>query len=259
MHKPEHFKILIVDDEEPARRRLAELIVGSNMNASISEASDGQSALHQMRSSLLDLVFLDIQMPVMNGIEVVHAMGVSQMPMTVFVTAFDKHAIQAFEANALDYLLKPYSDGRFTEALDRIRNRRHLESMSEFAERLLGALPIQQSAKRYLDKLAVRIEGGTRLIAANQIESIEGAGVYVTLHSKGHEYLYRRTLNQLATSLDPEVFVRVHRSTIVNVNTIVFLEATSHGDFEARLLSGRHIQVSRTFRKLLEERLQQPL
>ena len=257
--KAASISILIVDDEEPARRRLRELLLATMPDASVAEASNGRQAIEMIHALLPDLVFLDVQMPELTGMQVIEEIGASRMPMTIFVTAYVKHAVAAFEANALDYLLKPYSDERFEAALERTRDRLHQVALSQFGERLLQVSSAQISKARHLDRLAVKTDGGTRLIACSEIESIEGAGVYVTLHTKRQEYLYRGTLNRLSEDLNPDKFVRVHRSAITNIDAIVILEPTSHGEFEVALKSGRHVQVSRTFRRNLEARLRQVL
>ncbi len=255
--KAPDIRILIVDDEEPARRRLRELLQAATANAFLDEASNGRKAIEMIHVFEPDLVFLDVQMPEFTGLQVIQEIGASRMPMTIFVTAYVKHAVDAFETNALDYLLKPYSDERFEAALERSMKRLHQVALSEFGERLLRVTSEPLQKARYLDRLAVKVDGGTRLIACSEIESIEGADVYVSIRTKGQEYIHRGTLNKLSGDLNPDQFVRVHRSTIVNIAAIVLLEPTSHGDFEATLKSGRQVQVSRTFRKDFEERLRQ--
>jgi two-component system LytT family response regulator len=257
--KAAELRVLIVDDEEPARRRIVELLRATAPEASITEAASGRQALLLLQSSHQDLVFLDVQMPELSGVQVLGTVGSESMPLTIFVTAFDRHAIEAFEANALDYLVKPYSDERFEAALERAKTRLRELTLSRLGRHVLQVTSSETARKRYLERLAVKVDGGTRLIASLEVESFEAAGVYVTLHSKGREYLYRGTLNKLSEDLDPDKFVRVHRSTIVNIAAIVLLEPTSHGEFEASLRSGRHVQVSRTFRGDLEQRLQQVL
>lgn len=252
-------RVLIVDDEEPARRRLVELLRTTAPKAFITEAASGKQAILLLQSSEQDLVFLDVQMPEFTGMQLLDTVGSELMPLTIFVTAFDRHAIEAFEANALDYLLKPYSDERFEAALQRATIRLEELTLSQLGKRVLQVTSTDTAKKRFLERLAVKVDGGTRLIPAIEVESFEGAGVYVALHTKSREYLYRGTLSKLSEDLDPEKFIRVHRSTIVNIAAIVLLEPTSHGEFEATLLSGRHIQVSRTFRSDLEQRLQQAL
>jgi two-component system LytT family response regulator len=251
--------ILIVDDEEPARRRIRELLRTAMADACVAEASNGRQAIDMIRGLQPDLVFLDVQMPELTGMQVIQEIGASRMPMTIFVTAYVKHALEAFEANALDYLLKPFSDERFDAALERSKGRLDQVALGQFGERLLRVTSTKISMTRYLDRLAVKVDGGTRLIACSEIESIEGADVYVSLHTKRQEFLYRGTLINLSENLNPDQFVRIHRSTIVNISAISLIEPTSHGDFEATLKSGRHVQISRSFRRNLEERLQQGL
>jgi two-component system LytT family response regulator len=204
-------------------------------------------------------VFLDVQMPELDGLGVIDAIGAAQMPLTVFVTAYDQHAIRAFEANALDYLLKPFSDERFEATMTRVKARLDERSIGEFGQRILKMVAAAPAAERRLDRLVVKSAGSTRFIRAIDIDWIEAAGVYVTLHVGGKELLYRAALNDLAERLDPRRFVRVHRSAVVNIESIVQLEPMSHGEFEAVLKNGSRTRVSRTYRAQLEKRLGQPL
>jgi two-component system LytT family response regulator len=206
-----------------------------------------------------DLVFLDVQMPQLDGLEVVKAVGADAMPLTIFVTAYDQHAIRAFEANALDYLLKPFSDERLEAALCRAKALHDERSMREFGRNVLRMISTGPTADRYLDRLVVKSGGTTRFLRVADIDWIEGAGVYVNLHVGGKELLYRAALNELADCLDPVRFVRVHRSAIVNIDSIVELQPISHGEFEMVLKDGHRSRVSRTYRALLEKRLGQSL
>jgi two-component system LytT family response regulator len=181
------------------------------------------------------------------------------MPLTVFVTAYDQHAIRAFEANALDYLLKPFSDERFEAMLTRVKTRRDDLHLREFGQNVAQVIATQATQTRYLDRLAVKTNGITRFVRVKDIEWIEAAGVYVTLHTSGKEFLYRATLTDLAQSLDPSRFLRIHRSVIVNIESIVQLEPLSHGEFEVLLKDGSHPRVSRTYRDAMEKRLGQKL
>jgi two-component system LytT family response regulator len=199
-------------------------------------------------------------MPELDGLGVIHAIGAAEMPLTVFVTAYDQHAIRAFEANALDYLLKPFSDERFEATMARARARLDERSIGEFGQRIMKmAAMVPAGAERKLDRLVVKSAGTTRFIRAIDIDWIEAAGVYVTLHVCGKELLYRAALNDLAERLDPRRFVRVHRSALVNIESIIQLEPMSHGEFEAVIKNGSRTRVSRTYRALLEKRLGQPL
>ena len=206
-----------------------------------------------------DLVLLDVQMPELNGLEVIEAVGPEHMPLTVFVTAYDQHAIQAFEANALDYLLKPFSDERFEMMLTRVKLRKGDLHLREFGQNVARVIAMQATETRYLDRLAVKTDGITRFVRVKDIEWIEAAGVYVTLHTSGKEVLYRASLVDLEQSLDPSQFLRIHRSAIVNIERIVQLESLSHGEFEVLLKDGSHQRISRTYRSSMEKRLGQKL
>ena len=256
---PEPIHVLVADDEAPARQRLIDLLAKDAQIASVTEAADGEAAVEAIEKRRPDLVFLDVQMPELDGLGVIDAIGAAQMPLTVFVTAYDQHAIRAFEANALDYLLKPFSDERFEATMTRVKARLGERSIGEFGQRILKMVAASPSAERRLDRLVVKSAGTTRFIRAIDIDWIEAAGVYVTLHVAGKELLYRAALNDLADRLDPRRFVRVHRSALVNIESIVQLEPMSLGEFEAVLKNGSRTRVSRTYRALLEKRLGQPL
>ncbi len=257
---PEPIHVLVADDEAPARQRLIDLLSRDGQIAAIAEAADGEAAVEAIEKQKPDLVFLDVQMPELDGLGVIDAIGAAEMPLTVFVTAYDQHAIRAFEANALDYLLKPFSDERFESTMARVKSRIDERNIGEFGQRIMkmvaGAPP---SAERRLDRLVVKSAGTTRFIRVVDIDWIEAAGVYVTLHVGGKELLYRAALNDLAERLDPRRFVRVHRSALVNIESIIQLEPMSHGEFEAVIKNGSRARVSRTYRALLEKRLGQPL
>ncbi len=223
------------------------------------EAGDGQTAVEIIEREALDLVFLDVQMPELDGLEVIEAVGADAMPLTVFVTAYDQHAIRAFEANALDYLLKPFSDERLEAALSRAKGRLDERGIREFGRSVLRLVSARPPAGRWLDRLVVKSAGTTRFIRVVEIDWIEGAGVYVNLHVAAKEFLYRAALNELAGRLDPMRFVRVHRSAIVNIDSILELQPVSHGEFELVLKNGCRSRVSRTYRAQLEIRLGQSL
>jgi two-component system, LytTR family, response regulator len=248
--------VLVADDEAPARQRLVDLLRHDEKVSEIVEASDGLAALDVIRRRPFDLVFLDVQMPELDGLGVLDAVEPGQMPFTVFVTAYDQHAIRAFEANALDYLLKPFSDERFEATLARARGRMGELRAGEFGQSVLRTLAAMPQG---LDRLIVKSAGATHFVRMADVDWIGGAGVYVTLHVGGRELLYRSGLHQLAARLDPTRFIRVHRSVIVNIDSIVRLEPASHGEFAVILKDGSHTRVSRTYRAALEQRLGQAL
>jgi two-component system, LytTR family, response regulator len=255
----ERIRVLVVDDEEPARQRLTDLLKRDPQVATVFQAVNGKAAVEMIGREALNLVFLDVQMPELDGLQVIEVVGVGAMPLTIFVTAYDDHAIRAFEANALDYLLKPFSDERFEAALARAKTRHDELSLREFGLSALRMLATRSQAGRYLDRLVVKGSGTTRFIRVADIDWIEGAGVYVNLHIAGKELLYRSALSELAGHLDPMRFTRVHRSSIVNIDSIFELQPISHGEFEVVLKDGYRLRVSRTYRTQLEERLGQSL
>ena len=255
----ERMRVLVVDDEAPARQRLVDLLKKDPQVGAILEAANGEAAVEIIGREALDLVFLDVQMPELDGLQVIETVGATAMPFTVFVTAYDQHAIRAFEANALDYLLKPFSDERWEAALARVKTRYDERGLGDFGRGVLQMLAKPSGAGRYLDRLVVKAGGTTRFIRTAEIDWIDGAGVYVNLHAAGKELLYRSALNELAGNLDPLRFIRVHRSVIVNIDSILELQPISHGEFEIVLKDGHRARVSRTYRTQLEKRLGQSL
>jgi two-component system LytT family response regulator len=242
-------KILVVDDEALARRRLVDLLGKVDSVAEVFEAADGAAAMLAIASHSPDVVFLDMQMPGPSGLDVVDTVGAQRMPITVFVTAYDRYAIRAFEANALDYLLKPYSDERFEAAMRRV--------LARLDERRPAPAIIGEPAR--WDRIVVKSAGATHIEKTADIDWIEAVGVYVNLYVKGKALLYRAPIHLLADKLDPAHFVRIHRSAIVNIESIVRLEPISHGEFDAVLKHGGRAKVSRTYRAQLEKRLGQAL
>jgi two-component system LytT family response regulator len=257
--KPNGIRVLIVDDEAPARQRISDLLTQDPEVSSLQEAGDGETAVRMILSERPNLVLLDVQMPELNGLEVIEAVGAENMPFTVFVTAYDQHAMRAFEANALDYLLKPFSDERFETMLTRVKRRRDDLHLRDFGQNLNQVLRLQVTETRHLDRLAIKTAGITRFVRVGDIDWIEASGVYVTLHVSGKEELYRSSLAELEEGLDPVRFLRIHRSAIVNIDSILQLEALSHGEFEVLLKDGSHAHVSRSYRSSLEKRLGQRL
>jgi two-component system LytT family response regulator len=262
--------VLVVDDEAPARQRIIDLLRKESIVGTILEANDGLQAIDSIEQYRPGLLFLDVQMPELDGLGVMDALmkavGSDAMPLTVFVTAYDQHAVRAFEANALDYLLKPFSDERYESTMARVRSRLEDRNLSEFGmklARMMSDVSAPAAPRRWLDRLVVKSAGATRFLRVTDIEWIEAAGAYVSLHLRpaagGGELLYRSSLMELAAKLDPARFIRVHRSTIVNLEEIQQLEPISHGEFDVLLKSGARTRISRSFRSHLEERLQQSL
>jgi two-component system LytT family response regulator len=262
-------RVLIVDDERPARQRIGELLEKEADIEIVGECNCGADAVKLIQGRSPDLLFLDIQMPEMNGFEVLQAAGVERAPVTIFVTAYDQYAIRAFEVNALDYLLKPYSDERFEAALMRARNYLHSQKNNEFSRRLLSLLngfqaENNQSAQspqttQQLDRLVIKSLGRVFFLKTEEIDWIEAAGVYVSLHVRGKTHLYRETIGGLEPQLDAIRFVRIHRSTMVNIDRIKELQPYSHGEYLVILHDGTKLKLSRGYRAQLQERLGQSL
>lgn len=256
---------LVVDDEAPARKRLVNLLNKDRDVSHILEAENGAAAVEMIQAKRPDILFLDVQMPGINGFGVIDALGAANMPLTVFVTAYDHFAVSAFEADATDYLLKPFGDDRFERTMERVKARLREHSSSSVDDaNAFGPELLELAAKRarpgkVWDWLVVKSRGGTRLVMAEDIEWISAAGVYVTLHVGGEEFLYRAGLATVASRLDPFRFVRIHRSTIVNLKSITLLERRSHGEFEVVLKDGTHLMLSRSYRAEVETVLGQPL
>ncbi len=180
--RSEGMRVLVADDEAPARQRLIDLLQADAQVGVVLEAGDGQAAVEIIEREAPDLVFLDVQMPELDGLEAINAVGAAAVPLTVFVTAYDQHAIHAFEANALDYLLKPFSDERLEAALSRAKTRLDERSIREFGRSGLRMVSTREPADRYLDRLVIKSAGTTRFIRVVEHRLIEGAGVYVNLH-----------------------------------------------------------------------------
>ncbi|MFS2017911.1 LytR/AlgR family response regulator transcription factor [Massilia sp. CT11-108] len=238
-------KILVVDDEAPARRRLVDLLARVDGVGEVLEAGDGAAAVRMIAEHRPAAVFLDMQMPGPSGLDVVGTVGAGRMPVTVFVTAYDQYAVRAFEASALDYLLKPFSDERFEAAMRRV------------LARLEEHRPAEEPPR--WDRLVVKTAGATHIVKTTDIDWIEAVGVYVNLYVGGKALLYRSPIHVLADKLDPAHFVRIHRSAIVNLESILRLEPLSHGEFDVVLKHGGRTKVSRTYRGQLEQRLGQAL
>jgi two-component system LytT family response regulator len=254
-----------VDDEAPARRRLVDLLAKDRDIGKVLEAENGVGAVALIEKARPDIVFLDVQMPGVDGFGVIDAIGAENMPLTVFVTAYDRFALQAFEADALDYLLKPFSDRRFEKTIERIKGRlQDLRATGSNDETSFGPELLKLVAKRskpgeLWDWIVVKSRDSTRLIMTQDIDWIQAAGVYVTVHAGGEEFLYRAALSSVANRLDPFRFVRIHRSSIVNLRSIACLERRSHGEFEVMLKDGAQLMMSRTYRAEVEAMLGQSL
>jgi two-component system LytT family response regulator len=248
--KPGPLRALIVDDEPLARTSLRKLIEREDHAITILEARNGLEAVDLIRAERPGVVFLDVQMPEMDGFEVVRNVGAAAMPAVVFVTAHDRFAIQAFEINAIDYLLKPVSEERFAEAMQRTLDR--LRRREDESERVVSLLRTLASPRKTLTRIAVRAAGKTRFVDLSDVLWIQAAENYVQLHTATARHLVHMTIQALLDRLDTEVFVRVHRSAIVNIGHIRQIEAVD-GDYLLTLDNGHRVQSSRTYNEVVRK------
>lgn len=264
-HQP--LRVLIVDDEPLGRRRVAGLVRKERGVEIVGMIGDGVSAVEAIRSLAPDLVFLDVQMPGMTGLEVVRAIGPADMPTTVFVTAYDKHALAAFDLAAIDYLVKPFDDERFEEAFQRARRMARLEDASRLRDMLLAVLhetggqaaTLKRAGAgrraRYLERIAVESRGKVRFIPMSDIDYILASGPYAELVVGDRKHLIREAMQNLENQLDPARFFRVHRSAIVQLDRVDALLKAPGGDYDVQLRNGVKIKVARSRREELEKRL----
>ncbi len=233
-------RVLVVDDEPLARRNVTVLLRGDPDIGAIEECGSGVEAIEAVRQWKPDLVFLDVQMPECGGFDVLELLGADLPHAVVFVTAYDEYALRAFEAGALDYLLKPFDDARFGRALNRAKDK-----LAHYAPQL------PQSAQR----LVVRSPGRLLFLSVSDIDWIEAASYYACLHVGGDTHIIRRTLSELERDLGEGRFIRIHRSVIVNLDRIEGLELQESGEYEVVLRSGVRLRLSRRFRKRLQDRM----
>lgn len=251
------FTTLIVDDEPLAREGLRMWLAADEEISAIHEAHDGQRAVEAVRKLRPDLVFLDVQMPEMDGFSVVREIG-DQMPAVVFVTAHDQHAIQAFEINALDYLLKPVTKDRFDQALDRAKARLRMRPGEEVNRQIIGLLESVVSPRQHVKRLAIRSGGKTVFVDVKEVDWIEAAENYVQLHCGKAGHLLHVPMNTLEKSLDPETFLRIHRSLIVNLTRVKELQPGVHGEYVITLENGIRLRSGRTYHEKLKALMENP-
>ena len=241
-------RVLIVDDEELARDTVRLLLEDVSDFEVIGEAADGQSAVESIRELEPDLVFLDVQMPVLTGMDVVAEIGASNMPAVVFATAYDEYAVKAFEASAIDYLIKPFSDERFEATLERVRTQFRQKRYADLEKRfrsLLGEAGSGGAGRP--SRFMVKERGTIRFVDAEDVQWVEAAGDYVVLHAGKDNLMLRDTMTDMEDKLDPDSFVRVHRSHIVNINFVREIKSYFHGDYILYLNDGTELKVSRRY------------
>ncbi|HEX5411804.1 MAG TPA: LytTR family DNA-binding domain-containing protein [Terriglobia bacterium] len=236
---------VIVDDEVLARRSILRFLAGRPDVEVVAECSDGGSAVSSILAKRPELVFLDVQMPEMDGFEVLRKIGPGFMPVTIFVTAYDRYALRAFEVNALDYLLKPFGRERFEQALARARQRIAEKSDRNTTQRLISLLEGLNKQNEFIDRLPVTENGRILFLATREIDWIEANGNYVLVHAGARTYEIRETLTCLEQKLSPRDFQRIHRSSLVNVNRIKEIHPWFHGYHLVVLANGEKLRMSR--------------
>jgi two-component system LytT family response regulator len=280
-------RVLLVDDEPLGRQRVADLLAKEKGVEIVGTAGSGDAAVEAIRNLDPDLVFLDVQMPGKTGLEVFNEVGPANMPPTVFVTAYDQHALRAFELAALDYLVKPFDDERFEQALLRARRQVELEQIGELRDQLLALLRgddssaaeraspaadaaaaqsgeasatpapagLDRGGGRYIERIAVESRGKVRVVNVADIDFIVASGPYAELYVGDRRHLIREPMHSLEEKLDPAKFLRIHRSIIVRIDLVETLHRGAGGDYEVELKGGRRLRVSRSRREELERRL----
>ena len=278
---PRMLRVLVVDDEMLGRQRIEDLVTAEPNTEIVGTADNGDAAVEAIRRLRPDIVLLDVQMPGKSGLEVVRVIGEANMPVTIFVTAYDQHALTAFELAAVDYLVKPFDDERFEQAFRRARRLVELQEVGNLSERLLAVLlggtavttPISAATSNsttdsdglpksaepekqaYLERIAVEMRGQVRVVPVKQIEYITASGPYAELHVADKRYVLRERMQTLEERLDPAKFFRIHRSAIVRLDLIESLLRNPGGDYGVQLKSGARLKVSRNRFEELEKQM----
>ena len=246
-------RTMIIDDEPLARERVKRFLRDEDEIEIICECSNGVDAVGAIKEKKPDLVFLDIQMPEKNGFEVIRSLSGKYLPTVVFVTAYDQYALQAFDVHALDYLLKPFTRERLHRAVMRAREQIDGKRFGRIDERLTSLIADLKTEKKYLERLVVKTTGRVFFLKSDEIDWIEAAGHYVKLHVGRETHMIRETMNGIETKLDPDRFLRIHRSTVVHIDRIKELHPMFSGDYAVILRDGTELALSRNYRERFVE------
>jgi two-component system LytT family response regulator len=249
-------RAILVDDEPLARDLLRTMLHAESDIEIAGEYGNGEDAVHAILEDRPDLVFLDVQMPELDGFGVVNAVGLERMPVVVFVTAFDQYALQAFDAHALDYLLKPFDEERLGRTLRRVRERLQRSPMGQVSERMMSLLEQLDTRARYVERLVVKQEGKAIFVPVREIEWIEADGKHIRIHASGkRQHLLREGMSRLEQQLDPREFLRIHRSTLVRIDRIREVQPWFQGDYVVVMDDGTQLTSSRGYRDRLKDLL----
>ncbi len=246
-------RTILVDDEPLAREKVRTFLEDELDIEVIAECRDGREAVEKIDSEKPDLVFLDVQMPEMDGFEVLENLEQDAIPTVVFTTAFDQYALKAFDVHAVDYLLKPFDRDRFKESVDRARQAIQRQQGGDVREQLMSLLrDVGTERPKYPERLVIKSSGRVVFLKSEEIDWVDAAGNYVRLHAGKENHMLRETMGRLEERLDPEQFIRIHRSTIVNVERIKELQQQFHGDYLVVLHSGQRLTLSRSYRDKIQ-------
>ncbi len=246
-------KTLVVDDEPLARDRIKDLLEEESEFDLVGESCNGFEAVKHISEKQPDLVFLDVQMPEMDGFEVLDTINSEDMPHIIFITAYDQYALRAFEVHALDYLLKPFDQKRFRKSILRAKEQIDQSNSATITDRFHELIQELKPNQRYMERLVIKSEGRIFFVKTDEISWIEAAGNYVTVHVNGEEHLIRDTMNSMERKLNPEKFMRIHRSRIVNIEHVKEIQPFYNGENLIILNNGTELTLSRKYREKLKE------
>jgi two-component system LytT family response regulator len=252
-------KTLVVDDEPLAREGIITLLQGARDFNVIGVCANGEEAIEAIEAKQPDVVFLDVQMPEIDGFQVLESLDPKRIPTVIFVTAYDQYALRAFDIHAVDYLLKPVDAERFTQALDRARKRLESKRSNGSDKHLKSLLEELKSKDRKLERLVVKTGGKIFFLRTEEIDWIEAAGDYVKIHINTTEHIIRERITELESKLDPSRFLRIHRSTIVNIDRIKEMQPMFYGDYVVILRNGTQLNLSRTYREKISKLMKSSL
>lgn len=245
-------RAIIVDDEMLARQIIREMLAGDPEIEIVAECVNGREAVEAIQERQPHLLFLDIQMPEVAGFEVLEALKGERLPIVIFVTAYDHYAVRAFEYHALDYLLKPFDRERFEMAVSRAKAQTRREKNGELDKRILALLDALKAETKYVERLVIKTGGRVFFLETDEVDWIEAEGNYVRLHTDKKSHLLRETIGSLEAHLDPKQFLRIHRSTIVRIDSIRELQPWFHGEYHIILNNGTKLTLSRNYREQLQ-------
>jgi two-component system, LytTR family, response regulator len=250
-------RVLVVDDEPLAREKIRRMAKDDPEVRIVGECTNGAEAIEAVQALAPDLLLLDVQMPEVGGFAVLEALrsNGAHLPPVIFITAYDHYAVRAFEVNALDYLLKPFDRDRFRAAIERAKRSIRREQAPALDERIVALLEQLRGQQKYHERLVVKTGGRVFFLNTDEVDWVEAEGNYVSIHTGKKSYLLRETISSLEAQLDPKKFIRIHRSSIVNINRIKELQPWSHGEYHVILQDGTQLTLSRSYREKLQAAL----